>query len=109
MPYVTLTPVTYTVTSSTAPLGSLSIMTTGVILPYTSSRKIAYFQVVGSGAPLYVSYNSGPTSTGNFNVLLAAASTQLGADGGVLIEQQYLGDIAVSGAAGCQFVAWQAV
>lgn len=82
-------------------------MTTGVILPYNAGRKVAYFQVVASGAPLYVAYNSGPAGTGNFNILLAASTTTPGANGGVLVEQNYIGDISVSGAAGCQFVAWQ--
>jgi hypothetical protein len=88
-------------------------MTTGVCFPANAGRKAAYLQVIGSGGPLFVAYNSGPAGTGNFNVLLkpatvSAAFGPFGSDGGILVEQNYLGDISVSGSALCHFLAWSA-
>lgn len=87
-------------------------MTTGVVFPANAGRKAAYLQVIGSGGPLYVSYNDGATSTTNFNVLLKPATVSAafpyGADGGVLVETNWTGPISVSGAPLCQFLAWAA-
>ena len=87
-------------------------MTTGVVLPADAGRKTAYFQVVGSGGPLYVNYGAGPAGTGTFNVLLKPATVSAafpyGSDGGVLVENNWVGDISVSGAPLCYFMAWAA-
>lgn len=87
-------------------------MTTGVCFPANAGRKAAYLQVIGSGGPLFVAYNSGPAGTNNFNVLLKPATVSTafpqGSDGGVLVETNWQGDISVSGAPLCQFIAWAA-
>lgn len=92
--------------SNSAISGSMATFTTGVLLanPY---RDRLYAQVVGSGGPLYIAYNGSPASATNFNVLLAAASTDIGTNGGVLTENNYTGPVSVSGFIGCRFILWE--
>lgn len=112
MPLVTSVSQPYSTISSSIPSGSATVMTTGVCFPADAGRKAAYLQVIGSGGPLFVAYNSGPAGTGNFNVLLKPATVSaafpFGADGGVLMETNWQGSISVSGAPLCHFLAWAA-
>ncbi len=109
MPYVVPQSLVYTSIPAHSISGSAGAATTGVVLPANAGRKIAFIQVLGSGSPLYVAYNNRLPGQNNCDVLLKAASSDFGTDGGVLVENNYVGDISVSGAAGCTFSCWYAV
>lgn len=94
--------------SSSTPSGSASAITTGIALAQNLDRREFYIQVVGSGSPLYVAFNSNTAGTGNFNVLLKAASSTFGTDGGTLSNTSYQGPVSVSGDALCYFSIWEA-
>lgn len=97
----------YSTVSNSTVSGSMSVFTTGLALPSTSTRKEAYIQVVGSGSPLYLAFNTTVASQANFNVILKAASSDFGTDGGVWTSERYTGPVSVSGFIGCRFSAWQ--
>lgn len=97
----------YSAVSTSAISGSMGSITTGIALQSTPGRKEAYTQVVGSGGPLYLLFGTAAASATNFNVLLKAASTDGGADGGIWSSERYKGPVSCSGYIGCRFTIWQ--
>lgn len=107
MPFSFSTPNPYVTVTNAAVSGTMTAPITGVALPANAGRNAFYIQVVGSGGPLWVAFNSQMPNSGNVAVLLKAATTDFGADGGVLAGDGYAGDVCVSGTVGCRFIAWQ--
>lgn len=107
MPFTNSTPNPYTIVSNQIYSGSANAAVGGILFPSSVGRLPFFIQVVGSGAPLYVAYNGAPAGTGNFSVVLKAATSTYGADGGTWLESAYAGPVTVSGAIECRFVAWQ--
>lgn len=95
--------------STAAPSGSMSSIITGMGLAANSNRKKFYAQVIGSGAPLWISYNGLGASSGNFNVLLKASSADPGTDGGTISDADFKGAVFISGGNACRFVLWEGV
>ncbi len=104
---VTANPPTYSTISNSTPSGSAGSVTTGVMLGNTPTRKEAYAQVIGSGGPVYIAFNGNAASTTNFNVILKAASSDPGADGGIWDNTSYTGPVSFSGGAGARWIVWQ--
>lgn len=105
---VTAYPPQFTTVSSSTISGSMSAATTGVALPSNTNRKEFYVQVIGSGSPLFLAFNGNSVSSTNLNVMLKAATSSYGADGGLLSNQTYQGPVCVSGGIGCLFTIWEA-
>lgn len=82
---------------------------TGNVLLSNPNRIQSYIQVIGSGGPLYVKLGSAPASTGSFSVLLKAATSDFGTDGGVWSDNGFWkGDVSISGGLGTRIIAWEA-
>lgn len=105
---LTVTNQQYSTVNNSTPSGSLVTIVTGGMAA-NPARKQLYAQVVGTGAPLYMAFNSNAASATNFNVLLKADSTAFAGNGGVFTDAgNYTGPVMVSGNVGCQFILWQA-
>ena len=76
-------------------------------LPANNGRAQIYAQVVGSGGPLWISLDGRPADSGNFQLVLKPATTDMGADGGVWSDTAFQGPVFVSGANLCKFVLWE--
>lgn len=98
---------TATTASNSTPSGSNAFaQITGVILQANPNRIQCYIQNITSGGALYVNLGGGTASTGNYHVLLKAASTAEGADGGIFQDQGlFQGAISVSGQT--RFIVWE--
>ncbi len=97
---------TYATVSNSTLSGSMSAITTGQALAANANRKQFYAQVVGSGSPLWLSYN-GAASNLNWNAALKAATNSFIPDGGTLADGDYKGAVFVSGYIGCLFTIWE--
>ena len=101
-----------TTTSNYVPSGAGAAgaaIVTGNILLANPNRIQSYIQVIGSGGPLYVKFGDAPASTGSFSVLLKAATSDFGTDGGVWSDNGFWkGSVSVSGNIGTRFICWEA-
>lgn len=87
----------------------VSAIVTGNIFAANPLRIQSYIQVIGSGGPLYVKFGDAPASTGSFSVLLKAATSDFGTDGGVWSDNGFWrGAVSVSGGIGTRFISWEA-
>lgn len=105
--YIPLETPAYSTVSATLPTGSMTSISAGLAFAANASRKEVYAQVIGSGGPLYIAFSNAAASQSNVNVLLKAASSDYGTDGGVWDSTTYQGPVSVSGAVGCRFILWQ--
>ncbi len=107
MPFTNSTPNPYGIVSNQIFTGSATAALGGTLFASSVGKLPFFVQVVGTGGPLYLAYNSLPAGTGNFSVVLKPASATYGGDGGTLLETAYTGPVTCSGSADCRFVAWQ--
>ncbi len=92
--------------SNDIPSGNGS-MVTGLLFPANAARKKFYIQTAGTGMyPMYIKYGNPPVSTSSFNLILKQATSEFGADGGVLVEESYKGQVSISG--NSRFISWEA-
>jgi len=104
---VTTYPANATTASNYVPSGSLNAMVTGNVLLANPNRIAWGIQNVGSGSSLYLKFGTAPAGSGNFNMLLRAATADFGSDGGSFIDSPavYLGDVSISGST--RFSVWE--
>lgn len=76
---------------------------TGIALYANTGRKNFFIQNTSSVANLFVKLGSPPVSSGSFSLILNKSS-EAGAGGGSFSNENYLGDVSVSGQS---FIAWE--
>ncbi len=108
MPYATAfdTTAPYNLVSNPIISGFTGGFVTGGF-PANVQRKALHVQNVGSGGPLFIAFGTGPASSTNFNRILAAAPSHLGA-GGVFTDFSWTGQLSYSGAPFVYAMVWEA-
>ena len=77
----------------------------GLVLPANSYRRQLYIQNLDTGV-LYVKYGLNADSN-NFNFVLAKNTAINAGDGGILNNENYVGNVSVSGLATPRYISWE--
>lgn len=107
-PTVTTIPANATGTNNYVQSGSAGqTFLTGQILAANPARVQTYIQVIGSGSPLYVKLGAAPASQQSFSLILKAASSDFGTDGGTYSDNGFWkGIVSISG--NTRAICWEA-
>jgi hypothetical protein len=79
----------------------------GLVLPANSSRRQLYIQNLDTGV-LYVKYGLNANAS-SFNFVLAKNTTTNAGDGGILNNENYVGNVSVSGLVTPRYISWERV
>jgi hypothetical protein len=77
----------------------------GTILPANPYRRQLYIQNLDTGV-LYVKYGLNANAS-SFNFILAKNTSTNAGDGGILNNENYVGDVSVSGSANVRYISWE--
>lgn len=77
----------------------------GLVLPANSYRRQLYIQNLDTGV-LYVKYGLNANAS-NFNFVLAKNTVTNAGDGGILNNENYVGDVSVSGLVTPRYISWE--
>jgi hypothetical protein len=79
----------------------------GLVLPENSSRRQLYIQNLDTGV-LYVKYGLNANAS-SFNFVLAKNTATNAGDGGILNNENYIGNVSVSGLVTPRYISWERV
>lgn len=93
-------------TSNYASSGNAGTLVAGQVLAANPNRTQAYIQNVGTGGPLYVKLGPPSASQQSFSLVLKAASSEFGPDGGIWVSDGFwTGPVSASGTT--RFISWE--